>query len=44
MQLDIVPENSKIKCIAEGIWEFWALQVENSQFEIRHMHIFIFIL
>lgn len=44
MQLDIVPENSKIQCIAEGIWKFWTLQVENSQFEIWHVHIFNFTL
>ena len=40
MQLDIVPENNKV----EGISKFWALQVENSQFEIWHTHIFIFTL
>lgn len=44
MQLDIVPENNKVQCVAEGIWKFWALQVENSQFEIWHAHIFIFTL
>lgn len=30
MQLDIVPENNKVQCIAEGFWILWALQVENN--------------